>query len=171
LREEAAQNALRDKAAQSAPREEAVSRISSKVERTRLSSTSSGTPQTAASNRRLKPDELVCTLCPTGCVLKVSGTSGNYQIENYNCDKGREYALQELESPARHVTSTIAIDKNPFKRLPVRTSQPVPKEKISLVMKEIRKLDVSTPVAFHQTLIRRVAGSGADIIASADMPG
>jgi CxxC motif-containing protein len=117
---------------------------------------------------RLEADELVCILCPTGCVMKVCCSDGGYTIENHACEKGGEYAKSELESPARHITSTVAINGDPFTRLPVRTSRPVPKEKIRQAMREIRALEISAPVAYHQVLIRGVAECDADIIASAE---
>jgi len=118
----------------------------------------------------LKPEELVCLLCPTGCLLNVSGQKGAYEIKNNGCDKGVEYALSELDGPVRNVTSTITIGGDPFIRLPVRTSQPVPKDKIFQVMQEIRKLDISAPVAYHQVLISNVADCTANIIAASEFP-
>ncbi|MCL2817739.1 MAG: FAD-dependent oxidoreductase [Clostridiales bacterium] len=133
---------------------------------------SSGTRQAGQKNEsRLEADELVCILCPTGCVIKVCGSVDGYSIENHACEKGEEYARSELESPARHITSTVAVNGDPFTRLPVRTSKPVPKEKIMQAMREIRALQVSAPVAYHQALIRGVAGCDADIIASAEFLG
>jgi CxxC motif-containing protein len=90
----------------------------------------------------------------------------DYHVKNNECSKGRDYAISELTNPVRHVTSTIAIDGNLAHRLPVRTNSLVPKGKIFAVMNEIKQVKIKNPVYAGQILIKNVAGTEADIIAS-----
>jgi CxxC motif-containing protein len=120
---------------------------------------------------RPKADEMVCTLCPTGCIMKITITPNDITVENNACEQGRDYAINELHIPKRHLTTTIAIGGDPSKRLPVRTSKPVPKDKIPQVMKEIQTISINTPVTLHQILIYSVADSDSNIISSAELRG
>jgi len=53
--------------------------------------------------------------------------------------------------------------------LPVRTSEPVPKEKIKEVINQLKGLTVKAPVRRGDVILRNVAGTGADIIAEMDV--
>lgn len=109
---------------------------------------------------------IVCICCPLGCEILAEKREGRYKIEHNKCTKGWDYAFSELTNPVRHVTSTIALGGDPGRRLPVRTSLPVPKDKMFAVISEIKRLDVKNTVSAGQVLIKNVAGTEADIIAS-----
>jgi len=109
---------------------------------------------------------IVCIRCPLGCEIVAEKREDIYKIQNNKCTKGWDYAFSELTNPVRYVTSTIAMDRNPANRLPVRTSLPVPKDKMFAVMSAIKQVEVKTPVHEGQILIKNVAGTEADIIAS-----
>ena len=53
--------------------------------------------------------------------------------------------------------------------MPVRTSEPVPKEKIKEVINQLKGLTVKAPVRREDVILRNVAGTGADIIAKKDV--
>ena len=70
--------------------------------------------------------ELICIVCPLGCNITVD-TSTNTVCGN-NCPRGKEYALSECISPMRVITTTVRCKNG--KMIPVKTSRPIPKEKI-----------------------------------------
>lgn len=114
--------------------------------------------------------EMVCIVCPMSCKLsvemednKVKSVSGN------TCIRGVKYANEELMSPTRMVTSTVYIKNAALTRLPVVTSSPVPKDKIMDVMKQINKVKVKAPIKREDVIIKNVARTGVDIIASRTM--
>lgn len=111
---------------------------------------------------RMASNEIACTLCPKSCVLTVDGG----KVAGAGCQKGSEYARQELSDPKRYVTATVAVTNCPHRRLPVRSSIPVPKDKIAGIMKELNNIAVSPPVGPGQVIIRNAAGSNTDIIAT-----
>lgn len=113
---------------------------------------------------------IVCICCPVGCEIAAGKIEGRYIIEHNKCTKGWDYAFSELTNPVRHITSTIALGGDPGNRLPVRTSLPVPKDKMFAVMDEIKRLEVKAPVYAGQILIKNVAGTEADIVASGCSP-
>ena len=112
--------------------------------------------------------ELICIVCPKGCHLKVDEENG-YSVSGNSCPRGAEYGRNELLNPVRTVTSTVAIEGGIHRRLPVKTSRPVPKDKMSGVVRTLDGLTVKSPVRVGDVIVENVAGTGADIIATRDM--
>ena len=96
--------------------------------------------------------DMICICCPKGCHLHYK----NNEISGYTCLRGKEYGLQEAIAPKRIVTSTFKVNSSTINVLPCKTSGPIPKEKIFLVMAEINKLNVDLPIKMNQVLIKNV---------------
>jgi len=105
--------------------------------------------------------EMICICCPKGCHLIYE--DGN--ISGFSCSRGKSYGLQEAINPTRIVTSTVRV-KNSKKIyvLPVKTSNPIPKDMIFSVMKEINKVDVCLPCKIGDVVIKNVLNLGVNII-------
>jgi len=113
--------------------------------------------------------ELVCIGCPMGCRLEVeedAGADGGWRVSGSTCARGRAYAVQEVSAPVRTLTSTVRIEGARLPRLPVRTSAPVPKDRLEACMAVIDRVTARHPVAMGQVLVRDLLGTGADLIAS-----
>lgn len=118
--------------------------------------------------------ELVCIVCPNGCRLEVElvegetvevgGVSGNL------CDKGPDWAGQEILNPVRSIASSVLVRKGLFPLVSVKTDAPIPKGRIFDVMKEIRALVVEAPVRIGDRLIEGPAGTSCNIIATRNLP-
>ncbi len=109
--------------------------------------------------------EMICIVCPRGCHLKVEGQ----KVEGNFCPRGEKYALNEITCPQRMLTSTVKIEAETLRRLPVITSKEIAKDMMFKVMKEINKLVVKAPIKMHQVLIKNVLNTGADIIATREI--
>ena len=109
--------------------------------------------------------ELICIVCPRGCRLRVDEENG-FAVTGHSCEKGMEYGKTELSKPMRTITSTVKLTGGAICRCPVRSSAPIPKNKMFEVMEEINRICVSAPVKVGQVLIPDVLGTGADIIAT-----
>ena len=107
--------------------------------------------------------ELICITCPRGCHLQVDD---NFNVTGNFCPRGVIYAKAELTHPVRMVTSTVTIKSEIESRLPVKTKDPIPKELIFNVMKEISKTVVKAPIKIGDVIIKNVLGSGVDIVAT-----
>ena len=114
----------------------------------------------------MEEHNLTCIRCPMGCQLLVTVDGGEVTVTGNTCPRGAKYAAAELTHPERTVTSTVVLADGRYRRLPVITSGPIPKEKIFDVMKEIRAAHVTAPVEIRQVIIENVCGLGVDIIAS-----
>ncbi len=106
--------------------------------------------------------EMICICCPRGCHLLYK----DGEISGFSCLRGKEYGLQEAVAPKRVVTSTFKVNSSKINVLPCKTSGPIPKEKIFLVMDEINKISVDLPIKMNQVLIKDVLSLGVDIIAT-----
>ena len=110
-------------------------------------------------------------MCPLGCEVTVkSDESGQItEILGNSCKKGETYARDEFTEPMRGLTSTVAVEGARFARLPVRTSDLIPKDRIFDCMKEIQKIRVKAPVKLGDKMIENILGLGVDIVATRDL--
>lgn len=112
--------------------------------------------------------KLTCIVCPIGCTLKVN-LDNDYSVSGNKCERGTAYGKQELTNPQRMVTSTIVIEGGIHNRLPVKTSDTIPKKLIFDFMREINKIKVKSPVKMGDIILHNILNTGLDIIASRDM--
>jgi CxxC motif-containing protein len=117
--------------------------------------------------------ELICVICPNGCQLRADIDEGDTltvgDITGHLCDKGIDYARQELTNPMRSISSNILVKKGDYKLVSVRTDRPIPLKKIPDVMKEIRSLSVNAPINIGDILIENVSGLSCNIIATREV--
>ena len=112
--------------------------------------------------------ELTCIGCPMGCALTVTVDGDKITVTGQTCPKGEKYAVNEVTAPMRMVTGTVALRGGAMARLPVKTAREIPKDRIFDCMAAIRHVTVDSPVAIGTQVVRNVAGTGVDIIATRD---
>jgi len=114
--------------------------------------------------------EIICILCPNGCPLEVEYEETPVikvtDVSNHICEKGEDWARNELENPMRHIASSILVEKGDFKLVSVRTEEPIPLADIQRVIQAIKKKKVKPPIAINDILIKNPAGVPANIIAT-----
>lgn len=111
--------------------------------------------------------KMICVRCPTGC--EITTTLDGYEItgiEGNVCKLGEEHVRAELKDPRRVVTSLVKVRNGRHPVCPVWTSNPVPKNKVSEILKFLSSIEIEAPIASGQVIIRNVAGTGTDIVAS-----
>ncbi len=109
---------------------------------------------------------LICICCPIGCDLSVEMADGTVEVPGNNCPRGVEYGSKEVTNPTRIVTSSIRVFGGRLLLVSVKTNIGIPKEKIFDVMKEIHGCLVNAPILTGDILIKDVAKTGADIVAT-----
>ena len=116
----------------------------------------------------MKERRLTCIVCPKGCELVVQfnddGAIDN--ISGYTCPRGKDYAYAECTAPVRTVTTTVRCEDGEV--VSVKTSAPVPKEKIFEVMAAINAVNANNSVKIGDVIIANVCGTGADIVATSN---
>lgn len=116
--------------------------------------------------------DIICTVCPMGCRITVTGEGDNIQsVKGFTCQRGEKYARSEFICPVRTLTTTVRVLGGTEETLAVRTSAPVPKAKLFECMEIIRNAAFPAPIKAHQVLIRNLADTGADLIASTERRG
>ena len=106
---------------------------------------------------------LTCIVCPRGCQLTANVQGGEVlNVEGFSCKRGREYAIAECTHPVRTVTSTVRTSDGGV--IPVKTSAPIPKEKMMECMALINAAVVKLPVRMGDVVMENILGTGADLI-------
>ena len=109
--------------------------------------------------------ELTCICCPMGCALKAEIEDGKViSVTGNTCIRGENYAKSEVTAPVRTVTTTASADNG--KPIPVKTREPVAKEKIFDTVDEIKHTTVKLPVRMGDVIIENVAGTGVSVVAA-----
>ncbi len=112
---------------------------------------------------------MICINCPKGCELDVErAADGSITVAGHACPRGEAYGRSELENPTRMVTGLVRV-AGMRKPLPVKTKSPVPKGKISDVLFAMHQTTVQLPVRIGDVIVGDVAGTGVDLVATANM--
>lgn len=114
--------------------------------------------------------DIICTICPRGCTVTVEGNETEVtSVSGYGCKRGMEYASSEFISPVRILTTTIKVEGLDNELIPVRSSKPLPKEKILDCMDVIKETTVTLPVKQYDVIIKDILETGVDIVATKEM--
>ena len=131
--------------------------------------------------------ELTCIVCPIGCKLLVeeeqeAGGLLALTIKGNRCKRGSVYAEEEIRSPKRVVTATIAVSRSSLsslkaasrsltapRRIPVKTTGPCPKERTFELLKDIYALSKALPVKAGDKLIENWKDCGIDLVVTRSM--
>lgn len=133
----------------------------------------------------LKENELICTSCPNGCLLKIDKSNG-IKVTGNGCPRGVAFGKSETLSPVRTLTTTVKLVytetaansgcgskniKTPAlssacreKRLTVKTDRPIPKELIFDAMLEINKITLDKAPQIGTVILRDILSTGANVI-------
>ncbi len=113
---------------------------------------------------------LICIGCPMGCPMTVTVENGQVTAVSGNtCKRGSDYARREVTAPARVLTTTVRVDHGAAPVVPVRTRGEVPKAQLMDCVRALRDLRLEAPIAAGQVLCSDLCGTGAPLIATADV--
>ena len=110
---------------------------------------------------------LTCIGCPMGCALLVEMDGKEIiSVTGNTCKKGAEYAVKEVTNPTRIVTSTVRVTGGSEAMVSVKSKEDIPKGKIFDCVKALKNVEVAAPVHIGDVLVKNVAGTGVDVIAT-----
>lgn len=102
--------------------------------------------------------QLTCIVCPMGCTLSVQIDDGKIvNVSGNTCPRGKVYAQDECTHPVRTVTTTVRTACGQM--LPVKTKNPIAKEKVKNAMEIINKVVVVLPISVGDVIIEDVFDS------------
>ena len=110
---------------------------------------------------------ITCIVCPIGCkiLVKIDGTQLEI-VGGNKCKRGIEYAKNEVFDPRRMLATSVLVNGGEWPLVSVKSSKPVPKEKLFPILKEIKRTAVNAPVNSGQTIIKNVANTDINIVAT-----
>ena len=112
-----------------------------------------------------------CIVCPNGCDLSVEIQDGKVlSVSGNRCKRGVTWVKQEVTDPHRVVTSSVVVRGGVMPLCSVRTSDPVPKDRIPDVMAVIRTIVRDAPVSPGDVLVTDLLGLGVSLIATRNVP-
>ena len=113
----------------------------------------------------------LCIGCPLGCRLEVEENDAHeiVEVRGHHCRKGDRFARQEHVDPRRMLTTTVAVRHGRFPRLPVRTTDTIPKDLVTPLCERLRTIEVTAPIAMGDVVLGDALGTGVDVVASRDL--
>ena len=115
----------------------------------------------------MEEKNLICIGCPMGCPLTVKMDHGEVvSVTGNTCKRGDIYARKEVTNPTRIVTSTVRVTGGNEAMVSVKTKEDIPKGKIFDCVKALKNVEASAPVHIGDVLVKDIAGTGVDVIAT-----
>lgn len=112
---------------------------------------------------------LICISCPMGCPLQVELNGLEIiSITGQTCKRGEVYARKEVTNPTRIVTSTVKVEGGTVGMVSVKTGEDIPKDKVFDCVRALKGVIVRSPVQIGDVIVRDIAGTGVDIVATKD---
>ena len=112
--------------------------------------------------------EMTCIVCPMGCRLTVDKADGKYVVRGNGCRRGADYAVQEATNPMRTLTSLVRVEGGAEPLCPVKTTSPISKSVIGAALQAVKAARADAPVKIGDVIVRDIAGTGADLVATAN---
>ena len=113
----------------------------------------------------MKKKELTCICCPMGCTLNIEMENNEVvKISGNTCKRGDAYARAEIVRPVRMVTTIVKVENGKLKMLPVKTKEPIDKDKINICLHALKDVKVKAPIRIGDIIASDIAG--VDIIAT-----
>jgi len=110
---------------------------------------------------------LTCIECPAGCTLELEIENRHVvAVSGNKCPKGHDYAIEEIESPKRILTSTVLTEGLNLHLLPVRTDKAIPKAKTMEAMKELKSIRVKKRLRAGDMIVENFMNLGVDLVAT-----
>ena len=102
--------------------------------------------------------------CPVMIFIHGGGfNSGCNQEEPF---RGYEFAKNEYTDPKRMLTTTVKVTGGVLPRIPVISTQEVPKDRLEDCLKVLYGLELKAPVQYGEIICENILGTGVDIKAS-----
>ncbi|WP_448535431.1 FAD-dependent oxidoreductase [Pseudothermotoga sp.] len=110
---------------------------------------------------------LVCIVCPKGCEIELYGDASNPIFRGYSCEKGLEFAKQDIINPKRVLCTTV-LTKD-ARLLPVRTDREIPLESFEKVMNRVKSIVVKKTVRRGEVIVENIENTNANLVATATL--
>jgi CxxC motif-containing protein len=111
--------------------------------------------------------EMICIGCPLGCYLNVDYIGKTIRsIDGNRCKVGLDYAEKEIFNPERTLTTTVKVRNGHLPLVSVRTSKPIPKNRIFDAMTLLAKVEIEAPIRIRDKIIKNLFDTSVSIVAT-----
>lgn len=108
---------------------------------------------------------ITCIICPIGCEIKVRAENNKIkEIEDYKCERGKEYAKNEYLNPTRVLATTVKIENFRLPVTSVKTEEGIPKDLIFDCMAILKNTEIEGPVNIGETVVENILDTGIDVV-------
>jgi len=110
-----------------------------------------------------------CKVCPIGCELIITENPNDpfdIKVEGNSCNRGRNFGIQITTNPMKVLTGKVTLLKGSMKHLPVKTTGPVPRNKVEECLRVINSTEITAPVNRGDVIIKNILGLGVDVVAA-----
>ena len=102
--------------------------------------------------------ELVCIVCPKGCLLKAECEGSKLvSVTGNTCKRGLDYAESECTDPRRSVTTTVACDNG--QQLSVKTEGTIRKDDVMECVKALKSVVAKAPIKIGDVIVEDICGT------------
>ena len=109
---------------------------------------------------------ITCIGCPMGCLLTVEGSGDAIEVSGHVCKIGVTYAKEEITNPTRNITTSIKVSGGDIPMLSVKTSRPIPKNKIMDCVRAVQAVRAQAPISVGDIVLVDAANTGVDFVAT-----
>ncbi len=114
--------------------------------------------------------KITCICCPIGCQIEVIlGNGGIQSIFGYTCNRGLNFAANEVNHPERMVTTTVKVIDGVQPQVSVKTSKAIPKSEVFRCIEELKSVEVTAPVKIGDIIRKNICGTGINVVATKDI--
>lgn len=114
--------------------------------------------------------QISCIICPMSCEGKVILENGKAtEIIGFACQRGLNYACEEVTAPKRTLTTTIRITNGVLPLLPVISKTTLPKDKVIACARCLSTITVNAPIHEGDVVYSNILNLGVNIIATRDI--
>ncbi len=106
--------------------------------------------------------DLVCIVCPNSCKLTIE----NGTVTGATCNRGVQFAKDEVTNPMRTVCTTVATVFEECPVLPVRTDKEIPKNRMFDLIALTKGFKLDHKVKRGDVVMEKVLGTDANLIAT-----
>lgn len=107
----------------------------------------------------------ICICCPMGCHLEINDADrNNISVTGNRCPRGDAYGIEEIFAPKRMITAVVKTDSAVIAYAPVRTSKPLPREKMVGLLKMLYGMEAKVPVVAGGVLLANFEQTGVDVV-------
>lgn len=107
----------------------------------------------------------ICICCPMGCHLEIEDADRqNITVTGNRCPRGEAYGIEEIVAPKRMITAVVKTNSLTIAYAPVRTSKPLPREKMVGLLKKLYVMEAKIPVICGGVLLADFENTGVDVV-------